>query len=183
MKVFTGNCWYSLYSMLKGTLLSYNSGYQVSKRRRWDCASFSLGLLNWLCYCRPVQGEGSERESRIWYITHRAFNCDPSPRVFTAALSGEGDLALHPSLYFSQWTAPHPSCPTPLVPFLSEVIFYTIMDFLPPLSFSLRPSVRLSRESLILSALWISTLFQRGMPASFQWRILASPPLPTHTCI
>lgn len=103
--------------MLKGTLLSYNSGCQVSERRLWDCASSSLGLLNWLCYCRPVQGEGSERESGLWYIRYKAFDCDPPPRgrVFTAALSGERDLALHPSLCFSQWTTPSTSSPTPLV--------------------------------------------------------------------
>lgn len=29
IKVFSANCWYSLYPMLKGALLSCNSGWQV----------------------------------------------------------------------------------------------------------------------------------------------------------
>lgn len=180
MEVFTGNCRYSLYSMLKGTLLSYNSGCQVSERRLWDCASSSLGLLNWLCYCRPVQGEGSARESGLCYIRYRAFDCDPPPRgrVFTAALSGEGDLALDPSLCFSQRTTPHHHHHHPILslpplsftPLLTEVIFCTIVEFSPtPLPLSPHPSAWPSRESLILSALQISTLGCQHLFSASLW--------------
>lgn len=140
MEVFTGNCWYSLHSVLKGTLLSYNSGCQVSERRLWDCASFSLGLLNWLCYCRPVQGEGNEGESWLWFIRYRAFDCDPPPRgsVFTAALSGEGDLALDPSLCFSQRTTLPPILCRP-----SRSLFSSQRSFSTPLWSFLLPSLSL----------------------------------------
>lgn len=156
--------------MLKGTLLSHNSGCQVSERRLWDGASFSPGLLNWLCYCRPVQGEGREGESELWCVRYRAFDCDPPPRgrVFTAALSGEGDLALDPSLCFSLRTPPPPPThphthslpPLSFAPFLSQVILYTITERCPPLPFFSAPIVFWpSGESLILSALQISSLF------------------------
>lgn len=84
------------------------------------------------------------------------------------------------------FTSPNGPTPTRLVPphsFLSsQRSFSTPSWTLCLLSlFPLHPSVWLSRESLILSALRISTLFQRGMPASFQRQVLASPPLPTHT--
>lgn len=114
IKVFFGNCWFSIYSVLKAILLSCNSGCQVKKWRLWDGVSSTPGLLNWLCYCRPVQGEGSVRESGLWFIKYRAFDCDPLPRgwVFAAALSGEDDLAsAPPSLYFSQWTPPITTTP------------------------------------------------------------------------
>lgn len=154
-----------------------------SERRLWGCVSSSLGLLNWLCYCRPVQGEGSARESGLWYRRYGAFDYDPPPRgwVFTAALSGEGDLALDPpSLCFSQRMPPpnhhYPfSLTRPSHSLLSEVIFSTI-------PFPLHPSVWPSRESLILSTLQICTLFRHGMPTPLQCLTLAPPPLlPTQT--
>lgn len=152
MEVFTGNCRYSLYSMLKGTLLSCNSGCQVSERRLWDCASSSLGLLNWLCYCRPVQGEGSARESGLCYIRYRAFDCDPPPRgrVFTAALSGEGDLALDPSLCFSQRTTHTITTTTPFCPSRpSHSLLSSQRSFSPPSwSFLLPPLLFLRTHPL-----------------------------------
>lgn len=66
--LLSGNCRYSLFSVLRGALLSCNSGCQVKERRLWDGVSSSPGLLNWLCYCRPVQGEGSARESGLRFI-------------------------------------------------------------------------------------------------------------------
>lgn len=88
VKALNANCWYSLYLMLKGTILSHNSGCQVSERRLWDCTAISLGLPNWLCYCRPVQCKDSKRNSELWCRRHRALDCDPPPRgtVHTAAL-------------------------------------------------------------------------------------------------
>lgn len=66
--LLSGNCRYSLFSALRGALLSCNSGCQVKERRLWDGVSSSPGLLNWLCYCRPVQGEGSARESGLRFM-------------------------------------------------------------------------------------------------------------------
>lgn len=152
--------------MLKGTLLSHNSGCQVSERRLWDGASFSPGLLNWLCYCRPVQGEGREGESELWCVRYRAFDCDPPPRgrVFTAALSGEGDLALDPSLCFSLRTHPphtHPFSAAPVVrslPLRGHFVHHHGALSSPPL-FLCTHRFLAQRESLILSALQISSLF------------------------
>lgn len=197
MEVFTGNCRYSLYSMLKGTLLSYNSGCQVSERRLWDCASLSLGLLNWLCYCRPVQGEGSARESGLWYIRCRAFNCDPPPtgRVFTAALSGEGDLALDPSLCFSQRTPnPHP----PILSRPSRSLLSSQRSFstpslsflLPPQppsfspSFSQHPFVRLAQQGAansLRSANFHTFPAWDASTSSVPHSLASSPLPPTHT--
>lgn len=68
MWVLSGNCRYSLISLFRSALLSCNFGCQVKERRLWDGVSSSPGLLNWLCYCRHVQSEGSERESGLRFI-------------------------------------------------------------------------------------------------------------------
>lgn len=140
MWLLSGNCWNSLFSVLRGALLSCNSGCQVKERRLWDGVSSSPGLLNWLCYCRPVQGEGSARESGLRFIKkYRALRGDPPPwgRVFTAALSWEGDLAsiLLPALLPADNgpSPPSPLPPTPAssTPPLSEVIFFSAHPFGP----------------------------------------------------
>lgn len=104
------------FPLLRSALLSCNSGCQVKERRLWDGVSSSPGLLNWLCYCRPVQGEGGERIRASVYIRHRAFRCDPPPwgRAFTAALSREGDLASIPlPALLPADTGPAPPSPLP----------------------------------------------------------------------
>lgn len=181
--------------MLKGTLLSHNSGCQVSERRLWDGASFSPGLLNWLCYCRPVQGEGREGESELWCVRYRAFDCDPPPRgrVFTAALSGEGDLALDPSLCFSLRTPPHP--PThpfsaaPVVrslPLRGHFVHHHGALSSPPLFLCTQRFLAQRGVTNSLRSANFLTFFQRGMPTLLQCLTLASPPNPptrarTHT--
>lgn len=175
--------------MLKGTLLSHNSGCQVSERRLWDGASFSPGLLNWLCYCRPVQGEGREGESELWCVRYRAFDCDPPPRgrVFTAALSGEGDLALDPSLCFSLRTHPphtHPFSAAPVVRSLPLRGHFVHHHGALSSPFSLHPSFfgPAGVTNSLRSANFL-TFFQCGMPTPLQCFTLASPPNPpTHTC-
>lgn len=161
--------------MLKGTLLSYNSSCQVSARRLWDCAICSPGLLNWLCYCRPVQGEGSKWKSGLWWIRYPTFDGDPPPRgrVFTAALSREGDLALDPCPWVPQ------DQPPPRV-FLSEVIMEFLLPF-PFLSTSICLAQQADTNSLRSANFYF---FWRRMPTLFQCLALVPPTLPRlHTCI
>lgn len=148
MKVLSGNCWYSQYLMLKGALPSHNSGCQVSERRLWDCASFSLGLFNWLCYCRPAPGEDSKKEARLLVQKIQSF-LTVSPllflsrdTLFTAALYGEGDLALDPSEVFPKGAHPHTlSAPPSLALLFAVVIFFTIMEFSVPSLYPCIPSI------------------------------------------
>lgn len=144
MEVLNGNCWCSLYSMLNGTLLSHNSGCQVSERRLWGCTSFSPGLLNWLCYCRPVQGEGSERESEHWYKI-QSFRLWPSSQgqsVHSCSLRRRWPgFGSHSVLLPEDPRHPpsHSLLPLSSVPLLSEVIFSPIMEDSLPLSFFFAP--------------------------------------------
>lgn len=86
----------------------------------------------------------------------------------------------------------HPLPPLLFTPLLSEVIFYSIIEFSPAphhhhllfhlLFLSTHSFVWFSGVPLILFALQISTLFRRGMPTPLQCLTLASSPLPpTHT--
>lgn len=152
--------------MLKGTLLSHNSGCQVSERRLWDCASFSLGLFNWLCYCRSVPGEDSKKEARLLvqkiqsFLTVTLLLFLSRDTLFTAALYGEGDLALDPSEVFPKGAHPHMLSAPPLSrsSFCCGYFLHHNGVFC-SLPLSLHPFDWLSRELLIRSTLQISTLF------------------------
>lgn len=122
MKVFTGNWW--IFSVF-WKVLSW-AVILVAKSARGDCSSFSLGFLNWLCYCRPVWGAGSqwrrerergrervrerERESRLSAVE------DSEPSAVTLVPGAESSQLLSQEkvtwlwilLHFSQWTAPPP---------------------------------------------------------------------------
>lgn len=181
--------------MLKGTILSHNSGCQVSERRLWDCTAISLGLPNWLCYCRPVQCKDSKRNSELWCRRHRALDCDPPPRgtVHTAALWRRWPA------FGSLWDFPQrtPTSNQPTQPNISPVPNASSSSprgcflphrgaFLLPTPFSFHPSAWPSGELVMCSAQQIYTLFRHKIPTPPLWHNhLSQHPriTQTHKCV
>lgn len=172
----------------------------VAKSARGDCETALASLLGFLIgfviadLCRVK----AARE-RIWALVYKiqSFRLWPSSQgqsVHSCSLwrrwPGFGSLSVllpadHPS---PTTTTTHPSSSSsrPSCSLLSSQRSFSTpsLSFLPPPppSSSQHPSAWPSRESLILSALQISTLFRRGMPTPLQ-RLhfgIVTPPTNTH---
>lgn len=150
---------------------------------------------------RERKGESEGERERIQAFCSRrfrAFSCDPGPRgrVFTAALSGEGDLALDPTallpvdcppscpLCSASSTITHPfpspSLPPSLLPLRGHSLI--TVEFSPSLHVSPHPSVWPSRESLIFSLLQIFHTFPAwdANASSVRLAVAPSPPSQQH---
>ncbi|CAB1419667.1 unnamed protein product [Pleuronectes platessa] len=204
MEVFAGNCCILYIRRLKELSRAL---ILVAKSARGDGETALAPLLGFLIgfviadLCREkAAGEKPGPRCR----RYRAFNCDPPPRggVFTAALSGEGDLPLDPSVLPPD-TSPPPTDTTHLLPHCSFTplpsgVILSHHRAVPPTPHpfffsSAHPFAGWpSGESLILSALQISTLSssvgcQRLFSASLSGH--HHPPSPigrlkvTYTCI